>query len=217
MKNFLYAGVFVVLCLMLSAGPGIVQAQSLHDSADKDRDGIVTKADIMKALEERYKGEDADKDGKVTVDEYALARQKNFDAAETNKDGVVGIEEWAIYWCGTDKGTAKAKKPVKMNRKASRAKLMDTNKDGRIGRNECVAFWAGRFVDLDGNKDGKMSREEYLDRMKGMAKLMDLDGDGVIVIEEYYVSWLGKDKVTIKNKPAGKAKKSPAEKAPEKK
>lgn len=217
MKKLMLFGIFATLCLTLSLGSGVVMAQALHDRADADKDGIVTKADIMKALEERYKSEDANKDGNMTVDEYQQARKKNFDDADTNKDGVVGIEEWVVYWCGTDKDAAKVKKPVKMGKKASRAKLMDANKDGKISKNECVAFWGGRFVDLDGNKDGKMSRDEYMEKMKGMAKMMDLNGDGVIVIEEYYVSWLGKDKVTIKNKPAGKAKKSPAEKAPEKK
>jgi len=91
---------------------------------------------------------------------------------------------------------------------------MDTDKDGKLGKDECVVFWAGRFVDLDGNKDGKMSRDEYLDRMKEMAKQMDLNSDGVITIEEYYVSWVGKDAVTIKNKPAGKARKPAQDKAP---
>jgi Ca2+-binding EF-hand superfamily protein len=202
-----------VLCLVLSVGCGAAGAQSVHDRADADNDGVVTKEDMKKALEERYRGEDANKDGKVSVDEYQDARRKNFDDADANRDGVVTVEEWAIYWCGTDKDAAKAKKPVKMG-KSSRAKLMDANKDGKIGKDECVVFWAGRFKDLDGNKDGKMSREEYLDRMIGMAKTMDLDGDGVITIEEYYVSWVGKDSVTIKNKPAGKTKKPAAQKTP---
>lgn len=204
MKRIMFLGVTTMLFFVLIAGSGVVLAQSLHDRADADKDGTVTKADIMKALEERYKNEDADKDGKMTVDEYQKARQKNFDDADKNKDGMVTVEEWAIYWCGTDKDAAKVKKPVKMSKKTSRAKLMDKNRDGKLGKDECVMFWAGRFVDLDGNKDGKLSREEYLDRMKAMAKTMDLDGDGVITIEEYYVSWVGKDKVTIKNRPAGK-------------
>jgi|GEM_PF-265880 len=212
MKKLMFPGVFAALCLALTVGTGF--AQSLHDRADADKDGIVTRGEITNSLEERYKNEDADKDGKVTIDEFQQARQRNFDDADVNKDGVVGVEEWAIYWCGTDKDTARAKKPVKMGKKSSVAKLMDTNKDGKLGKDECVVFWAGRFVDLDGNKDGKMSRDEYLDRMKEMAKQMDLDGDGVITIEEYYVSWVGKDSVTIKNKPAGKAKKPAQSKAP---
>lgn len=217
MKKLMFPGVVAVICCALSLGFGIAGAQSVHDKADADKDGIVMKEDMKTALEERYGNEDGNKDGKMTVDEYRDARKRNFDDADTNKDGVVGIEEWAIYWCGTDKDAAKVKKPVKMGRKASRAKLMDANRDGKIGKDECVVFWAGRFKDLDGNKDGKMSREEYLDRMKGMAKTMDLDGDGVITIEEYHVSWVGKDKVTIRNKPAGKGEKPATQEAPSQK
>lgn len=214
MKKLMFLGIFAALCFTLSVGSGLVGAQSLHDTGDADKDGIVTKDDMTKVLEERYKNEDIDKDGKMTVDEYLESRKKTFDEADTNKDGAVAVEEWAVYWCGTDKGAAKVKKPVKMGKKASAAKLMDANKDGKISKDECVLFWSGRFVDLDANKDGRMSREEYLDSMKNLAKTMDLNKDGVIVIEEYYVSWLGKDSAPGKKKPAGKAKKPTPEKAP---
>ncbi|HOD74868.1 MAG TPA: hypothetical protein PKJ17_02500 [Syntrophorhabdaceae bacterium] len=217
MKRFMFLGVLAAFCFVLSIGSGVAAAQSVHDRADADKDGVITKEDMKKALEERYRGEDTNKDGKVTVDEYQDARRKNFDDADANKDGMVTVEEWAIYWCGTDQGAAKVKKPVKMSRNASRAKLMDTNKDGKLGKDECVVFWAGRFVDLDGNKDSKMSRQEYLDRMKAMAKMMDIDGDGVITIEEYSVSWVGKDNAATKNEPAGKTKKGAAQKTPAKK
>lgn len=215
MKKSLFLGFLAALCFAFSAG--LAGAQSLHDKADTDKSGVVARDNMKKALEERYRNEDADKNGKMTVDEYQIARKKNFDDADTNKDGVVTVEEWAIYWCGTDQGAAKVKKPVKMSRNASRAKLMDTNKDGKLGKDECVVFWAGRFVDLDANKDSKMSRQEYLDRMKAMAKMMDIDGDGVITIEEYSVSWVGKDNAATKNEPAGKTKKGAAEKTPAKK
>lgn len=214
MKKLMFLGIFAALCCILSVGLGLVGAQSLHDRADADKDGTVMKDDMKKALEERYRNEDIDGDGKMTVDEYLESRKKTFDDADTNKDGAVAVEEWAVYWCGTDKGAAKVRKPVRMGKKASAAKLMDANKDGKMSKDECVFFWSGRFVDLDANKDGRMSREEYLDSMKKLAKTMDLNNDGVIVIEEYYVSWLGKDGAPLKKKPAGKAKKPAVEKAP---
>ena len=211
MKKLL--GLFII-ALFLVVPIGFASAQSFHDKADSDKDGVVTSAEMQKAVDDRYKNEDADKDGKVTVDEYKTARQKNFEDADTDKDGSVTVEEWAIYWCGTDKDAGKVKKPVKMGKKKSRTKLMDANKDGTLGKDECVLFWSGRFIDLDGNKDGKLSREEYMDRMKEMAKMMDIDGDGVITIEEYYVSWLGKDNAKISGKSAGKQKKAGAQKVP---
>jgi Ca2+-binding EF-hand superfamily protein len=194
MKKLSFVCIIASLCLVLSAGFGIVQAQSLHEKADVNKDKVVTKAELKKALEERYKNEDGNKDGKMTVEEYQQARQKNFDAADTNKDGVVIVEEWVVYWCGTAGDAAKVKDPVKMDRTTSRSHRMDRNKDGKLHQDECIAFWAGRFVDLDENKDGKMSRDEYLNRMKEMAKTMDLDSDGIITIEEYHISWVGKDK-----------------------
>lgn len=211
MKKFLFISILLGLCLFLSLGYGIVQAQSLLEKADANKDGVVTRAEMKKALADRYKNEDANKDGKLTVDEYLQARQKNFDAADTNKDGIVMVEEWVVYWCGTAGDAAKVKEPVKMDRSASRTQRMDTSKDGKIQPNECVAFWAGRFVDLDENKDGKLTRDEYINRMQGMAKMMDLNGDGVITIEEYNISWLGKEKAP------GKEKQQAAEKAPAKK
>jgi len=198
MKKFMLMSIFVSLSIVLSLGYGIVQAQSLFEKADANKDGVVTKAEMKKALADRYKNEDGNKDGKLTVNEYVQARQKNFDAADTNKDGVVIVEEWVVYWCGTAGDAAKVKEPVTMDRKSSRSQRMDTGKDGKIQPNECVAFWAGRFVDLDDSKDGKMTRDEYLNRMQGMAEMMDLDGDGIITIEEYYISWLGKEKAPAK-------------------
>ncbi len=183
MKKFLFMGVLVGLCLFLSVGYGA--AQSLFEKADANKDGAVTKAEMKKALTDRYKNEDANKDGKLTVNEYVQARQKNFDAADTSKDGVVIVEEWVVYWCGTAGDAAKVNEPVTMDRKSSRSQRMDTGKDGRIQPNECVVFWAGRFVDLDDSKDGKMTRDEYLNRMQGMAEMMDLDGESNNTIEEY--------------------------------
>ena len=202
--------VWFVVALWLVVPIGVAFAESFHDKADIDRNGTVSRDEMKKAVDERYKNEDADKDGKLTIDEYRAARQKNFDDADVNKDGSVTVEEWAIYWCGTDKDAGKVKKPVKMGKKKSRSRLMDANKDGKLGKDECVLFWSGRFVDLDGNKDGKLSREEYMDRMKEMAKTMDIDGDGVITIEEYYTSWLGKDNAGTSGRPAGKQKKPAA-------
>jgi Ca2+-binding EF-hand superfamily protein len=211
MKKIFLFSLVAVICLLLSIGSGIVQAQSLHDKADTNKDGVVTKTELQKALSDRYKNEDANKDGKLTTDEYLQARQKNFDAADTSKDGVVVVEEWAIYWCGKAGDAAKVKEPVKMDRQASRSQRMETNKDGKIQLNECIVFWAGRFIDLDENKDGKLSRDEYIGRMKTMAKMMDLDGDGIITVEEYRISWIGIEKA------AGKETESASGKSPAKK
>ena len=200
MKRIRFFSVLAGLCLILYLGAGMACAQSLQEKADVNKDKIVTPEEMTNALAERYKKEDASKDGKLTVDEYLQARQKNFDDADKNKDKVIGIEEWVIYWCGTANNAAKIKKPVKMDKTASRSQRMDTSKDGKIQPNECVAFWGGRFIDLDENKDGKLTRDEYINRMKDMAKTMDLDGDGVITIEEYYISWIGKDKMPGKGK-----------------
>jgi Ca2+-binding EF-hand superfamily protein len=201
--------IWLVIAVFLVVPVGLALAESFHDKADTDKDGTVSREEMKKAVDERFRSEDANKDGKLTVEEYQAARQKNFNDADVNKDGSVTVEEWAIYWCGTDKDAGKVKKPVKMGKKKSRSKLMDANKDGKLGKDECVLFWSGRFVDIDGNKDGKLSREEYMDRMKEMVKTMDIDGDGVVTIEEYYVSWLG-DSTKASNKPAGTQKKPAA-------
>lgn len=213
MKKSMFPGIFAVFCFVLSVSSGITAAQSLYDSADAGRDGVVTKEDMRKALDERYRSEDGNKDGKITVDEYRDARKKDFDGADVNKDGVITVEEWAIYWCGTDKDAGKVKKPAKAGKKkASRAKAIDANKDGKIGKDECVLFWSGTFIDFDVNGDGRMSREEYLEKIKDMADIIDLDNDGVITIEEYYVFWVGDDNVAVKNKPSVKGKKPAARK-----
>lgn len=202
----------IVAAMFLAVPLGYVFAESFHDGADADKDGVVARDEMKRAVGDRYKDEDANKDNKLTVDEYQAARQKNFDVADANKDGSVTVEEWAIYWCGTDKDAGKAKKPIKMGKKKSRAKTMDANKDGKLGKDECVLFWSGRFADLDGNQDGKLTREEYMDRMKEMARMMDLNGDGVITIEEYYVSWLGKDSPGTSKKSTGKFRKPDVQK-----
>lgn len=206
--------IWLVMALWFVVPVGLVFAESFHDTADTDKNGVLDRDEMKKAVDERYKNEDANKDGKLNVDEYQAARQKNFDDADVNKDGSVTVEEWAIYWCGTDKDAGKVEKPLKMGKKKSRARLMDANKDGKLGKDECILFWSGRFIDLDGNKDGKLSREEYMDRMKEMAKMMDVNGDGVITIEEYHVSWLGKDSAKASGGSAGKERKPGASKAP---
>ncbi|MEE9911283.1 MAG: hypothetical protein K4571_06125 [Deltaproteobacteria bacterium] len=203
MKLIRSFNVLVGLCFIFSLGSGAVYAQSLQEKADADRDQAVAREEMKSALDIRYKNEDANQDGKVTTDEYLQARQKNFDDADQNQDKVVVVEEWVIYWCGTAGDAARVRKPLKMDRTASRSKRMDTSKDGKIQTGECVAFWAGRFVDLDGNKDGKMTRDEYISKMMAMAKAMDLNNDGIIMIDEYYISWIGKDKAPARNrKPA---------------
>jgi Ca2+-binding EF-hand superfamily protein len=211
MKMMFRFSLVAVICLFMFTGAGIVRAQSLHDTADANKDGTVNKSELKKALGDRYKTEDADKDGKLTVDEYLQARQQNFNAADTNKNGMVTVEEWVIYWCGKAGDASKMKAPVKMDRQASRFQRMDVDQDGTVQQNECVVFWAGRFVDLDENKDGKMTREEYISRMKAMAEIMDLDGDGVITVEEYTISWIGKEQAAGK-KETPAAGTSPAKK-----
>ncbi len=183
----------VTCCLLVAICANAAPIPSLHEAADTDKDGQVTREELNKGLADRYRQEDADKDGRLTAAEYLQARQKNFDAADTNKDGI-GVEEWVVYWCGKAGDAAKIKAPVQMDRQQSRFQRMDTNVDGRLHQNECIAFWAGRFVDLDANRDGKLSRDEYISRMKALVKTMDLDGDGVISLEEYRISWLGGDK-----------------------
>jgi Ca2+-binding EF-hand superfamily protein len=142
------------------------------EKLDINKDGRVSRDEMLGKATERFDRADANKDGSLTADERAAAHKRfaeeHFKKADKNGDGVLTADELPPHF-------------AKMLGK------LDTNKDGKLtqpelaagheqfaarfahkhpqakdpkSRSELVAHVNARFDKLDANKDGALSPEE---------------------------------------------------------
>lgn len=142
------------------------------DKLDSNKDGRVSRDEMLGKATERFDRADANKDGTLTTEERAAAHKRfaeeHFKKADKNGDGALTADELPPHF-------------AKMLGK------LDANKDGKLtqpelaaghekfsarfaqkhpsakapkSRSELVAHVSARFDKLDANKDGALSPEE---------------------------------------------------------
>ncbi len=151
----------------------------LFKAADKNNDGYLEGEEIRVFLaNRRFAMRDADGDGKLSAEEIGRRRAEWFKEADKNNDGFLTQDEL--------KAARDARRADRAKRRADRAKqgadkprmrrLQKAHKHrGRRGRG--MGRW---FMRLDLNKDGRISLAEYNLRGDRMVLSFDLNGDGEI-------------------------------------
>lgn len=146
---------------------------------DLNKDGVITRADVIAATDARFAKLDANKDGKITADERsgrrtnmpditqeqmrqaALAR---FDRADANKDGKIDATERQAMR-GMHRGGRGGPDGMRHGGRGhggamAAMAMADTNRDGVVTKAEAVAATQAMFDRLDTNRDGKIDQAE---------------------------------------------------------
>lgn len=173
---------------MVLAG-GIAVAQTQGDSprggfrhaaiGDTNGDGIVTKAELIAALDKRFAAMDTNGDGKVTKEERDAQRQKRgeerFAKLDSDGNGQISKAEFDAAREARGAKRAEAGKPghdgQHIGRKHHRGghghgkmgmmgRGADANKDGVLTKAEFTAGPLAMFDRADANKDGQVTAAE---------------------------------------------------------
>jgi EF hand len=93
-----------------AVGPGLPEAseqsreQKRFDRLDKNRDGKITRTEMLSPRVKDFRKLDVDGNNLLTFDEWAVTTDNRFKAADKNGDGILSREEFA---------TTRPKKPKK--------------------------------------------------------------------------------------------------------
>lgn len=163
--------ILVPAIAMICAGPVVAQAALTKPASGAKAAGAapaqmpLTRAELLKQLDARFKTVDVNKDGLVTKEELDTAdkgvvrkvrsgrakkRAELFNALDTNKDGQLSRAEFDAG----DKVRVVAADPGKI------ITQLDTNRDGKLSAAEMQAPALANFNTLDANKDGVISPSE---------------------------------------------------------
>jgi len=184
----------------------------LFERLDADKDGFLTKEEIVKEQEaaragfaaERLKAMDKDGDGKISRQEFQ-GPEPAFDRLDANGDGFLTKEELARFSAPAANNQSGQRKPEAKgteNKQAlspdqtksgaaefgPRLKAMDKDGDGKISRAEFQGREA-MFDRLDSNKDGFLTNDEAAKLPQRLGaqrfKALDKDGDGKLSRDEF--------------------------------
>ena len=141
------------------------------ENLDQNKDGRVTRAEMLAGATERFDKADANKDGSVSSDERKAAFQKfgeqRFAEQDKNKDGALSADELPPHF-------------------AKRSEKLDTNKDGKLTRAELQAFadqHQGRFAAHAG-ADKTRTRAELVEHVGKRFEKLDTNKDGALTQDE---------------------------------
>lgn len=150
----------------------------LLKNADADKDGKVTKAELMAFEEKKFAEIDADKDGSLTPGEFRAYRKAAMEAVrkdhprpereEAKKDGDKKPEERAE---GKEGKRHHAKGPDRHGKGWGKGRgamafirFADTDENGQVSKAEATAAAEKLFTFMDTNKDGVISIDDLPDR-----------------------------------------------------
>ena len=169
------------LTFMLAAGSAaFAQAPERQGRAgpDTNKDGVITRAEMLAGVETMFARVDADRDGRITqTDRQQMAtkmgarapgkaRGDQWAKLDTNADGSISKSEW---------DAAKASRGERRGARGDHAggghhgggkmggamlKMADANNDGAITLAEARTAASAHFDRADTNRDGNLTREE---------------------------------------------------------
>jgi Ca2+-binding EF-hand superfamily protein len=147
-----------------AAPPAGAAANKLFAALDLDGDGIISKAELRKAIVS-LKKLDTDNDGQLTMAECGIATDANGQpVADANAAGNPNA-------AGNDP-----------NQNAAGAGVNGAGNTAFNGRGNDAM---GLFFQLDTNHDGRLTRDEVPPQMMGALAHADLNGDGAIDAAEF--------------------------------
>lgn len=161
------------------------RAQRGSAALDLNRDGVITRAEVIQAADARFAALDKNRDGTVsagerpnmrggdvTRDQLRQRMTARFDRADANKDGRIDQRERAGLHGRGGKRMAEGGRrggPAMRGGGGHMLMMADTNRDGVITKAEAVAATQTMFDRIDTNRDGRIDQAErgaVTDRMK---------------------------------------------------
>lgn len=150
--------------------------------ADANKDGNLTKAEVTKAVNDRFTAMDVNKDGKLTPEDRQLRRQQRQDAwfasADTDKNGQLSRAEFGAARDARAEGRGGPDGEGRGFGREGRGGFGKFGHGHGFGRG---GFGPGR---ADVNKDGVVTRDEMLAQAMTMFTAADTDKDGTVTAAE---------------------------------
>ena len=141
------------------------------EQMDANKDGKVTRAEMLSGATQHFDKADANKDGKVTPEERKAAfesfAEQRFNEQDKNKDGALSADELPGHF-------------------AKRMEKFDTNKDGKLTRDELKAIGEqhkGRFARRFG-ADETRTRADLVAHVEKRFEKLDANKDGALTQDE---------------------------------
>lgn len=167
---------------LVLAGVALAQPRGLK-AADTDKDGNITRAELMVHLDKRFSKLDKNADGQITKDERKEARlsrqAEHFSKLDTDGNGSLSLEEFQAG-----------------NGKYHRAggKKYGHGKGGHAKHH-------ARYGNPDANKDGVIDKAEFEARALKRFERMDVNNDDVVSADERNVAYANHKQHGSKHKP----------------
>lgn len=164
------------LSLAALAAGSAYAVESQRGHADRDGNGVLTRAEADARAIAMFARRDANKDGKIDASDRAARQAARFDAIDADKNGQISRAEFTAERPHRMKGGGagmhgdhpKGEHRMGGHRRRGHPGMMggmmgagaDADKDGAITQAEFTAAAARRFDRIDANKDGQATREE---------------------------------------------------------
>lgn len=151
--------------------------------ADANRDGIITRAEIIAQADARFARLDANGDGQISAEERAAMKGKRGGGMKGKRDARLDTDRDGTV-TDAERATAKADRTA---RRAQMTARMDTNGDGTVSAEERTAFGKARQARRpEGGQGPRMGRRGGGgERGAAMLARIDTNGDGMISREEH--------------------------------
>lgn len=180
MKTLLFSA--AVLCAAAAAAPAFAFTATAPQ-APRHEMKAMTRAEMLKRVQEHFAKLDANKDGFVskeemesaqaTMQEHMADRMKQressmFDRMDSNHDGSISRAEFDAAHGKVGQMAMPAAHAMHGAMAGHMFSAADSNNDGRVSLQEATAAAAAHFDKLDSNHDGTITPDEMRAAHKGM-------------------------------------------------
>ncbi len=154
--------VIMTATLIGNAAAGEIPAARRFQQADKDKDGKVSKAELLDFHIQQHAAQDKNKDGKVSKGEFVEYYQVHFKTLDADSSAALAGDELDVWIIG-----------------------MDMDKDGKVSEGEYVVFHESFFKVQDKDGDGYLVMEEMTQFHSDRFAATDQDKDGALTDTEH--------------------------------